>query len=181
MFSNILLGFSEMPSPVAHDSGVSTAQGCSSDNHDDPDTCPQAVVFIDTTDCAFESGIEDHSLCMPYASPGDVFWHAFPKVHELHRLFSIPIFQVGITTSPDIRFQSYKEGNWSAMWIVLASSELGPVEELEIKLISSLGALSECRNIRGGGGGGLRKCFLSAQRFLTYIVGAPADQGCVHG
>lgn len=115
----------------------------------------------------------------PLTTCGKILAHAKQQVVSLreHLGLSVCIFKVGVTASPVHRFKSYWSQNFSVMWIVFQSNDLGMVHMLEAALISEYCHYTGCRNApHTGGEGALNKKRRSEPPYFVYVVGARADQ-----
>lgn len=130
---------------------------------------------------------EDLKRCFIYkripgnhrATCGKILAHAKQQVILFRQQIgtSLCVFKIGVTSSPAQRFQEYWEKNFTMMWIVFMSEDLGLVHMLEAALISEFHHLSGCRNAANTGGeGALTRTSRPDPPFFVYVTGGRADQ-----
>ena len=84
------------------------------------------------------------------------------------------VFKLGLTSNPILRFDFYKEANYTHMTLLHVSDQLAVTQMLEAAPIAfNLNEIG-CRNQRYGGEG--PPCPPNAVFHFVYIVGARADQ-----
>ena len=87
---------------------------------------------------------------------------------------SLCVYKLGMTSDPIVRFQFYKEANYTHMSLLHCTANLGVAQMLEAALIASNLSQHGCRNQRYGGEG---PPSVEHEPFhYVYIVGARADQ-----
>lgn len=84
------------------------------------------------------------------------------------------VFKLGLTSNPILRFDFYKEANYTHMTLLHVSDQLAVTQMLEAALIAFNLNETGCRNQRYGGEG--PPCPPNAVFHFVYIVGARADQ-----
>ena len=84
------------------------------------------------------------------------------------------VFKVGLTSSPILRFEFYKDASYTHMSLLHVSEHLGAAQMLEAALIAMHISEKGCRNERYGGEG--PPCSHGEKFHYVYVVGARADQ-----
>ena len=83
------------------------------------------------------------------------------------------VFKLGLTSNPVLRFNFYREGNYTHMTLLHVSSNLGLIQMLEAALIAANIDETGCRNQKYGGEGPPSS---EHEPFhFAYVVGARAD------
>ena len=83
------------------------------------------------------------------------------------------VYKLGLTSNPALRFQFYKEGNYTHMTVLHVSCNLGLIQMLEAALIAANISEKGCRNQRYGGEGPPGS--IEEPYHFAYVVGARAD------
>ena len=83
------------------------------------------------------------------------------------------VFKVGLTANPPLRFEFYKDANYTHMSLLHVTENAGVAQMLEAALIAFCIDQHGCRNQRYGGEG--PPCAGNLFHFV-YVVGARADQ-----
>ena len=97
-------------------------------------------------------------------------FHKFAILEKLGK--QLCVYKLGLTSNPALRFQFYKEGNYTHMTVLHVSCNLGLIQMLEAALIAA--NISEsCRNQRYGGEGPPGS--IEEPYHFAYVVGARAD------
>lgn len=125
-----------------------------------------------------QGGINVSYLSFPWkqnASAGTILQRCLSQVSKFRDRIgrSLCVYKVGLTSNPLIRFQFYRDANYTHMWLLHATGNLGVAQMLEAAVISSNLGEKGCRNQRYGGEGPPLKDD-SAFHFV-YVVGARAD------
>lgn len=132
---------------------------------------------------AIETSCHDHGILVSYlsshkrarATAGTILQRCLSQVDQFRKQMnkSLCVFKLGITSNPAVRFQFYKEANYTHMTLLHVSQNAGAIQMLEAALIAFHLSQPGCRNERFGGEGpstALREPF-----HFMYIVGARAD------
>lgn len=82
------------------------------------------------------------------------------------------VYKVGLTSKPALRWEYYKEANYTHMVLLHFSSNLGLIQMLEAALIAANLNETGCRNERYGGEGPPSE---NEPFHFVYVVGARAD------
>ena len=96
------------------------------------------------------------------------------KGHVKEMDHKLCVFKVGLTSSPIVRFEFYKDANYTHMSLLHVSENLGAAQMLEAALIALHISEKGCRNERYGGEG--PPCSHGEKFHYVYVVGARADQ-----
>lgn len=88
--------------------------------------------------------------------------------------FDLCVFKLGLTSNPILRFQYYKDANYTHMNLLHVCESIAVIQMLEAALISFHISERGCRNQRYGGEGPPLHEGVSSH--FVYIVGARADQ-----
>jgi len=127
-----------------------------------------------------ECDIHDRSLPLPVqgSSPtcGKILQHATKQVELFRKTMgsNICVFKVGVTSDPAVRFLDYRAKNFTSMWIVHTSNDLGLIHMLEASLVLQFHHCVGCRNAPNTGGeGGMSRM---APPYYVYVTGGRADQ-----
>lgn len=86
---------------------------------------------------------------------------------------NVCVYKLGLTSGPSIRFEYYKEGNYTHMTLLHVTHNLGEAQMLEACLIAIHMGQHGCRNERYGGDGPPGTS--SEPHHFVYVVGARAD------
>lgn len=121
--------------------------------------------------------IHDKALHVKGRAPtcGKILAHAKRQVAAFRQRMGneVCVFKIGVTADPHVRFQDYLEKNYSTMWLISESNDLGMTHMLEAALVSDCSGIKGCRNHpETGGEGSLHR---SDPPFYVYLVGARAD------
>lgn len=126
-----------------------------------------------------------HGICVAYlsarmkyrCSAGTVLQRCLAAVDQFRNRMtrSLCVYKVGMTSNPIVRFDFYKEANYSHMSLLHCTDNLGVAQMLEAALIASNLSEHGCRNQRYGGEG---PPSVEHEPFhFVYVVGGRADQG----
>lgn len=122
-------------------------------------------------------------ICISYlsskqniATAGTILQRCLSHVSQFRNRMgrSVCVFKLGMTSNPLIRFEFYKEANYTHMTLLHVSDNLGAVQMLEAALISANVSEKGCRNQKYGGEG--PPCSQKEPYHFVYVVGARADQ-----
>lgn len=109
------------------------------------------------------------------ATAGTILQRCLGQVERFRNKMSktLCVYKLGLTTDPVIRFEYYKEDNYTHMRLLHVTSMPGVAQMLEASLIAFHMSERPCRNERFGGDGppGSEK----EPYHFVYIVGARAD------
>lgn len=109
------------------------------------------------------------------ATAGTILQRCFSQVDQFRSRMNknLCVYKIGLTSCPPLRFQFYKELNYTCMTLLHVCEHVGIAQMLEAALIASHVSQTGCRNERLGGEGppsSHREPF-----HFVYIVGARAD------
>lgn len=116
---------------------------------------------------------------VPMPTCGKILAHAVRQVHGFRERMGLQVcvFKIGVTAAPQQRFEQCLAVNFSCMWIVHESDDLGVVHMLEAALVAQFHHCTGCRNVEGTGGeGGLNRRKHLGPPFFVYVTGGRADQ-----
>ena len=130
-----------------------------------------------------ERMFEDHGISIAYlpcsqrlkATAGTILKRCSTKVECFRNRMgrTVCIFKIGLSSNPLIRFEDYKERNYSEMSLLHVTQNMGEAQMLEAALIAQNIGEKGCRNEKLGGDG---PNHLSPQSFyFVYVAGAQAD------
>ena len=125
-----------------------------------------------------------HGICVSYlsfpqrqkATAGTVLQRCLAEVTKFRNRMGrkLCVYKLGLTSNPVLRFDFYKDANYTHMSLLHVSPNLGLCQMLEAALIASNMSERECRNQRTGGEGPPSS---EEEPFhFVYVVGARADQ-----
>ena len=124
-----------------------------------------------------------HGICISYqhqrgrqnASAGTVLQRCLTQVNQFRNRMGkqLCVYKLGLTSKPILRYQFYKEANYSHMTILHVSTNLGLIQMLEAALIAAHVSEKGCRNQKYGGEGPPGS--ISEPFHFVYVVGARAD------
>lgn len=126
-----------------------------------------------------------HGICISYLSfsrrpkantAGSILQRCLSQVSQFRDRMGrkLCVYKLGLTSNPIVRFDFYKQDNYTHMTLLHATSNLGVAQMLEAALIAPNLSEKACRNERYGGEGPPcceQQCF-----HFVYVVGARADQ-----
>ena len=129
-----------------------------------------------------ECGLLDRCMQSSTLKPtcGKILLHSKMQVMSFRKRMglSLCIFKIGVTTNPPIRFITYKQKNFSHMWILHKSDHVELIHMLVAALISEHQLICGCRNAADSGGeGALNRTHTDGPPFFVYVTGGRADQG----
>lgn len=116
---------------------------------------------------------------VPTPTCGKILAHAVRQVHGFRERMGLQVcvFKIGVTAAPEQRFEQYLAVNFSCMWIVHESHDLGLIHMLEAALVAQFHQCTGCRNMEGTGGeGGLNRKNHLGPPFFVHVTGGRADQ-----
>ena len=130
---------------------------------------------------ANKDGLYNHSFSSKGSSRtcGKLLAHCVAKVTALREKMGIRlcIFKIGVTSMPPNRFELYRNGGYSMMWILATSCSVDLVHMLEAALIHEFHKHVGCRNVAGSGGdGALNRIPPPPPPYFVYVAAARADQ-----
>ena len=125
-----------------------------------------------------------HGICVSYlyfpqrqkATAGTVLQRCLAEVTKFRNRMGrkLCVYKLGLTSNPVLRFDFYKDANYTHMSLLHVSPNLGLCQMLEAALSASNMSERECRNQRTGGEGPPSS---EEEPFhFVYVVGARADQ-----
>ena len=131
-----------------------------------------------------ETDCQQHGICIAYlhhprkynATAGVVLQRCLTQASNFRDRMGrkVCVFKLGLTSNPVVRFDFYREGNYTHMSLLHVSSNLGLIQMLEAALIAANLGETGCRNQKYGGEG--PPCFEDEPYHFVYIVGARADK-----
>lgn len=140
---------------------------------------------LETLKC-LEYKFQMDGICVSYlghariytATAGTILQRCISEVNRFrHRMGKkLCVYKIGLTSNPCVRFQFYKEANYTHMTLLHVSDQLGVVQMLEAALITMNKPEHACRNERPGGEGPPGSKNEHHNFFFVYVVGARADQ-----
>lgn len=131
----------------------------------------------------FETMCRKHEIAITYlatpkrerATAGTILQRCLYEVEKFRTKMtkSLCVFKLGLTTNPIIRFNFYKDANYSHMALLHVTENAGVAQMLEASLIAIHMSQTGCRNEKHGGECP-PTCALEPFHFV-YVVGARAD------
>ena len=127
-------------------------------------------------------GIRNHCLKTNRSrSPtcGKILAHARSQITAFRESKGVKVcvFKVGVTSNPLLRFCSYNEKGFDAMWLIFQSESIDLIHMLEAACISHFSVHVGCRNQHESGGeGALNRANPPKGPFYLYVTGGRADQ-----
>ncbi len=134
----------------------------------------------------FEYQFQMHGICVSYlgyarmytASAGTILQRCISEINRFRDRMGrkLCVYKIGLTSNPCVRFEFYKEANYTNMTLLHVSDQLGVIQMLEAALIARNRTENACRNERPGGEGPPYSKDDPLSFHFVYVVGARADQ-----
>ena len=125
--------------------------------HDDGYLIPHEAMSLEE----FETMCRKHEIAITYlatpkrerATAGTILQRCLYEVEKFRTKMtkSLCVFKLGLTTNPIIRFNFYKDANYSHMALLHVTENAGVAQMLEASLIAIHMSQTGCRNEKHGG------------------------------